>query len=52
MMDKKIKFGILLILGVYITSCTETEEKECETKTICFDDGSCIEQPVNIEDCF
>ena len=48
----KLKFTFLLILTLYITSCTETEDKECETETVCFGDGSCIERPINIDDCF
>ena len=45
-----LKFTSFLILVIFTLSCTETEDNECETETICFGDGSCIEQPTG--DCF
>lgn len=49
MIKSKLKyFGQIFILTIALTSgisCTP-EENECETKTVCYEGGGCIETPV------
>jgi hypothetical protein len=42
---KYLKFIFVLCFILTGTSCTP-EENECETKTVCYEGGSCIETPV------
>lgn len=46
--NKKLKYLKYIFILSFIligTSCTP-EENECETKTVCYEGGGCIETPV------
>lgn len=41
----KLKFVVLLSFVLSVVSCTN-EDQGCETETVCFGDGNCIEKPI------
>ena len=45
-------YALLLGVAFIMISCTEEEEEEeeCETETVCYGSGNCIEKPS--ENCF
>ncbi len=42
----KLKYVLFLVLMSNFTACTNDDEAGCETETVCFGDGNCIERPV------
>ena len=44
-LSNKLKYIILSIIILNVTSCTGDDEG-CETETVCFGEGNCIEKPI------
>lgn len=42
---EKLKCVILSLMLLSTVSC-ETEEEGCQTETVCFGEGNCIEKPI------
>ena len=40
-----VHYVLLLSFAIISFSCTP-EESECETETVCYGDGNCIEKPI------
>lgn len=42
----KLKYIIVSVITLNAISCA-TEEEGCETETICYGEGNCIEKPIH-----
>ncbi len=40
---KLIMFSIVILSAI---SCTVDDDEGCETETVCFGDGDCVERPI------
>jgi hypothetical protein len=45
-MKYTLKFMILSIIILSTISCTVDDDEGCETETVCFGDGDCVERPI------
>lgn len=44
--SNKFKLVILLCVVVLSLSCENDSEEGCETETVCFGQGNCVERPI------
>jgi hypothetical protein len=46
MLLHKFRLLVLLLVATFSLSCENDSEEGCETETVCFGQGNCIERPI------